>query len=161
MVPAPIHIVSFADKYQSDIDRFMTAVINEFAEPISIRNPKSKNKSKIELTPADRYWVALSGGKAIGTISLTEITNHTIVLKNMFVAYAFRGKGIGKSLLETLLAWASLNKIEMIYLGTMDQFKAAQKFYAKNGFTKIERNALPFDFPINPVDTLFYKMTLQ
>jgi GNAT superfamily N-acetyltransferase len=78
----------------------------------------------------------------------------------MFLAYEFRGKGVAKLLLKTLLDWATENKIKTVYLGTMSQFKAAQKFYVNNGVTKIDQTDLPFDFPLNPVDAVFYKMTL-
>ena len=43
----------------------------------------------------------------------------------------------------------------------MTQFKAAQKFYEKNNFTKIPQTVLPIDFTINPVDTIFYRRELN
>ncbi len=44
-----------------------------------------------------------------------------------------------------------------IYLGTMSQFKAAHKFYEKNGFKKIIISNLPLSFITNPIDDVFYK----
>lgn len=155
-----IQIVAFSNEYEAAIDEFMTAIANEFEEPILTSDPTSKKLSEMALLLTDKYWIALSNGKAIGTIGLIVITNNTIVLKRMFIAKKFRGKGVAKQLLDTLLAWAMKNSIKTIYLGTMNQFKAAQKFYAKSGFTKIEPSALPFDFPLNPVDTVFYQMNL-
>lgn len=79
------------------------------------------------------------------------------MLKRMFMANEFRGKGVAKMLLDTLLNWAVENKIVNIYLGTMNQFKAAQKFYEKNGFKEIAQTKLPVDFPINQLDSIFYQ----
>jgi ribosomal protein S18 acetylase RimI-like enzyme len=79
----------------------------------------------------------------------------------MFLSKQFRGQGVAKMLLDTLINFAIDNKVSNIYLGTMTQFKVAQKFYEKHNFTKIPRTALPIDFTINPVDTIFYKRELN
>jgi hypothetical protein len=35
--------------------------------------------------------------------------------------------------------------------------KAAHRFYEKNGFKQISKQDLPDDFPLMPVDNVFYK----
>ncbi len=40
-------------------------------------------------------------------------------------------------------------------------FHAAHRFYVKNGFTEIEKGALPSAFPIMEVDTKFYRLKLN
>lgn len=154
-------ISPFIDKYQADIDLFMSAIEEEFAEPISTSDPNAKKIAEMALWTTDKYWVALADGKAIATLGMTKIANNSIALKRIFVNSDFRKKGIAKSLLDTLFTWAAENSCTTIYLGTMKQFKAAQKFYEKKGFTKIEKGSLPLDFPLNKVDTIFYKKTLQ
>jgi ribosomal protein S18 acetylase RimI-like enzyme len=79
----------------------------------------------------------------------------------MFVNEAFRGQGIAKRLLDIVIKWAFDHEIEDIYLGTMTQFIAAQKFYEKHGFMKILKSDLPRNFSINPVDAAFYKRNLS
>jgi ribosomal protein S18 acetylase RimI-like enzyme len=64
-------------------------------------------------------------------------------------------------LLDTLINFAIDSKVSNIFLGTMSQFKAAQKFYKKHNFIIIPQTFLPIDFPINPVDTIFYKRELN
>lgn len=160
MTSANIKIVLFADKYQADIDIFMAQIKDEFVEDISIRNPDSKKISELALRPNERYWVALSSNKAIGTLGLIVIASDIVVLKRMFILSEFRGKGVAKRMLDTTIDWAQANGVRSIYLGTMSQFKAAQKFYEKHGFKVIEKNKLPNEFPINPVDSIFYRMKL-
>lgn len=77
----------------------------------------------------------------------------------MFVAKNYRGKdfGIGQKLLETLIFWANEKGIKEIFLGTTEQFLGAQKFYEKNGFVELNKNNLPENFPIVPVDVKFYE----
>jgi hypothetical protein len=47
-----------------------------------------------------------------------------------------------------------------ICLGTTEKFKAAQKFYERNGFEEIEKESLPKEFPIMSVDIKFYRFTV-
>jgi N-acetylglutamate synthase-like GNAT family acetyltransferase len=156
-----ITILPFDERFQLDIANFMNAIEKEFAEPISHSDPKTKKIAELANLATDRYWVAVSNEKAIGTIGLTMISSEQIVLKRMFVSPEFRGKGVAKLLLNTLLNWAEETKMKAIYLGTMRQFKTAQHFYENNDFVKIEKSALPEDFPMNPVDSLFYCKVLS
>jgi len=110
--------------------------------------------------PTNKFWVALSENQVIGTIGLIPLSNSAIVLKSMFLARDFRGLGISKLLLATLKEWCRLNDFTTIYLGTMEQFIAAQKFYEKNEFQRIAKKDLPPDFINNPVDVIFYKLAL-
>jgi N-acetylglutamate synthase-like GNAT family acetyltransferase len=151
-----ITILPFDERFQPDITAFMNAIEKEFTEPISHSDPKTKKITELADLSTEKYWVAVSNGKAVGTIGLTIISNEKIVLKRMFISPEFRGKGIAKLLLNVLFTWANENKVKAIYLGTMSQFKTAHQFYEKNGFSKIEKRDLPRDFPINPVDSLFY-----
>jgi RimJ/RimL family protein N-acetyltransferase len=45
-------------------------------------------------------------------------------------------------------------------LGTTDAFKAAHRFYEKNGFTEIPEHELPAMFPRMKQDTKFYRIEL-
>lgn len=152
------NIIPLAPHHQQDIDRLMIDIADEFIEPIS--TAETKKITELALLPTDKYWVALVDEKVIGTVGFTIIADNTIVLKRVFLAKEERGKGIARSLLETVLNWAVTHQISCIYLGTMSQFKAAQKFYENNHFTKISENDLPVDFPKFPTDNVFYQLIL-
>lgn len=157
MTSLQINIASFNKQYQSDIDILMEEIRDEFSE--SIAPPKLPiNIEPIQLP--DKYLVVLANNKVVGTITITKLKNDNSVLKRMFLNKNFRGQGIAESLLENVTNWAIENKLITIFLGTMTQFKAAQKFYEKHGFEKISLENLPNDFPLNPVDSIFYKKNL-
>jgi N-acetylglutamate synthase-like GNAT family acetyltransferase len=158
MTTLHVDIVPFQEYHKADIDILMTMITKEFAEPIAA--PKSKAPGEITELP-DKYWVAVTNGKVIGTIALSVLKNNSIVLKRMFLNKDFRGRGIASSLLNTVIKWATDNRAITIYLGTMTQFKAAQYFYEKHGFKKISQASLPPDCRVNPVDNLFYKKDLN
>jgi N-acetylglutamate synthase-like GNAT family acetyltransferase len=98
----------------------------------------------------------------IGTIALIDIGNFQGVLRKMFVLPEYRGQtiGVGNKLLETLIHWSQQKGLNKIYLGTTEQFKAAHRFYEKNGFIEIEKAQLPPQFPRMAVDTKFYYLNL-
>lgn len=104
------------------------------------------------------FWVALDQDIVVGTIALVDIGNNEAALRKMFVRQDYRGKekGIAKQLLDALLQWAKEHNITNIYLGTTSAFKAAHRFYEKNGFIEIPKERLPKTFPIMAVDSKFY-----
>lgn len=111
---------------------------------------------------AGNFWVAVAGGEVVGTVALLDIGNGQAALRKMFVRAAFRGReaGVAQRLLNTLLAWAREKRLQRILLGTTDKFRAAHRFYEKNGFELIERGALPATFPVMAVDSRFYALSL-
>lgn len=159
MTSLQVDIFPFQSHHQADIDLLMTMISKEFSE--TIFSPQSKTVMEVSLLPTDKYWVALTDGKVIGTIGFTNLKNNSIALKRMFLNKEFRGQGIAKILLDTVIKWATDNGVENIYLGTMTQFKAAQTFYKRNDFREIMQTNLPIDFPANPVDKVFYERAIK
>ncbi|PGL68921.1 GNAT family N-acetyltransferase [Bacillus sp. AFS055030] len=108
------------------------------------------------------FWVALYGEKVVGTISLLDIGNQQVALRKMFVDKEFRGEKYKTAslLLNHAINWAKEKSIKAIYLGTTPQFLAAHRFYEKNGFTSVEVNDLPENFPVMKVDKKFYKYSI-
>jgi GNAT superfamily N-acetyltransferase len=151
-----IKITTYKSDDKKGIDAMMQEIANEFAIPISYQKAAATAKS------IDQYWVAFYGKEIIGTVGILKITDNSVVLKRLFVKKAFRGKELGTAnlLLQTVFNWCKKEKPKAIYLGTMEQFIAAQRFYEKNGFHSIFKSDLPVDFDINSVDTVFYKMDL-
>lgn len=104
------------------------------------------------------FWIAVADGRVVGTISLLDIGDGQAALRKMFVHPDFRGPeaGTAKRLLAALLEWASDRGVREIFLGTTAKFLAAHRFYEKNGFSEIAREALPPAFPIMAVDSKFF-----
>ena len=78
----------------------------------------------------------------------------------MFLHKNYRGQGIAELLLQNIVNWANKTNVTSIFLGTMTQFTAAQKFYERHEFKKIDKQFLPNDFPVNLMDSIFYKRNL-
>jgi GNAT superfamily N-acetyltransferase len=154
MTKPQFYIAPYEKKYQQEIDFMMESIAKEFTEPIST------NRIAKSIFPPDIYLVAMVENKVIGTISITKLENNNSVLRKMFLHKNYRGQGIAELLLYNIINWANDNNVNSIYLGTMAQFTTAHKFYERLNFEQIDRELLPNDFPLNPVDSIFYKLNL-
>jgi GNAT superfamily N-acetyltransferase len=114
------------------------------------------------LPGAGGFWIARDGDRVVGTISLKDIGGSTAALRKMFVASEYRGAPYrtGQVLLDALLAHARTVGLRRILLGTTEAFKAAHRFYERNGFVPIAKGDLPPAFPLMTLDTRFYRLDL-
>ncbi|MBI1244104.1 MAG: GNAT family N-acetyltransferase [Alphaproteobacteria bacterium] len=112
---------------------------------------------------AGEFWVARTpDGDVVGTIGLVEFAPGEGALRKMFVRADHRGSthGIAQRLLDALLAHARSKRLQMVWLGTTALFKAAHRFYEKNGFSLVDEAELPPAFPRMKPDTRFYRIAL-
>jgi GNAT superfamily N-acetyltransferase len=136
----------------------------EFEIPITLdAQPDLKDISAFYQHGQGNFWVAVDGDTIVGTVALLDIGNNQAALRKMFVASSHRGPqhGVASALLHTLLAWCRTRGIRTVFLGTTAKFLAAHRFYEKNGFREISREALPPAFPVMVVDTKFYELQLH
>jgi N-acetylglutamate synthase-like GNAT family acetyltransferase len=105
-----------------------------------------------------QFWVAKTNAEIIGTIALLDIGKQHCAIRKMFVKSRYRGATyqVAQKLLKKLLEWCNQKQIETIFLGTIDKYKAAHRFYEKNGFSLCNKNHLPDSFPLITVDNVFY-----
>lgn len=146
---------------QGVVDVILPIQQEEFGIPITLEGqPDLKDIAGFYQKGHGNFWVALDGGKVVGTISLLDIGNAQVALRKMFVAASHRGKehGTAARLLEGAIAWARAQGVRQIFLGTTAKFLAAHRFYEKNGFRLIDKSELPASFPVMVVDTRFYAL---
>ncbi len=154
-----IKIIAFEKAHQHDVDIMMDNIALEFKEPIfSVGSQKIIDVYKLE---GNQFWVAMNQDKVIGSIGVIRLTEGNLVLKSMFVDRGFRGQGASSLLLNHVISWGTGNNCKHIFLGTMSQFTAAQKFYEKNAFVQCGPADLPADFVGNTLDTIFYRRCLN
>jgi N-acetylglutamate synthase-like GNAT family acetyltransferase len=156
-------VEEFHEKYQDQVVSLILDIQQkEYEIPITLdQQPDLKTIPTFYQQKNGNFWIALDNNAVIGTIALLDIGNHEAALRKMFVHKKYRGTGVAKRLLTTLLAWAQEKNIKTIFLGTTPLFLAAHKFYEKNGFVEIPQEALPKAFPVMSVDKKFYKYDVK
>lgn len=105
--------------------------------------------------PRGGLWLAVQDDVGVGCVALRPLDENSAEVKRMFVDEAWRGRGVGRALMETVVAAARERGYATLRLGTLDDMKAAQRLYESLGFRAIERYR-----PDELVDTLFYELEL-
>ena len=93
-------------------------------------------------------------GQLLAIGALRPVDDRHVEIKSMHTAAAARGHGIGRLMLDRLLAVAAERGFDRVSLetGTMDAFGAARAMYAAAGFTSCP----PFgDYRATPDNTYF------
>lgn len=102
------------------------------------------------------FWCAVNhDGHIVGCIGLKKIDSDYGELKKFFVRKDYRGTGVAKKLLRTLVCAAHKHGFQKLVLGSADPLKDAHHFYEKYGFTTIDRGDLPPTFDVCELDTVF------
>ena len=145
------------------LDLILHTQVVEFGVAITAADqPDLNDIPSIYQTGNGNFWVATDHEQVIGTLALLDIGHQQVALRKMFVAQAHRGaeKGVAKKLLAESHQWARQQGITDIYLGTIDVYRAALRFYEKNGYHQLDKMDLPPAFPLIAVDNVFYHRQL-
>ncbi|GGB82941.1 GNAT family N-acetyltransferase [Dyadobacter sediminis] len=160
-----IQIIPFHKDFQNQIvDLILNIQQIEFQIPITAgEQPDLFIVDEFYRKNGGQFWLAIHKGQVVGSIALIRIGNHAGVIRKMFVQKEFRGKEfrIAQLLFDTLEDYCVTSGIRTLYLGTIDRLSAAIRFYEKNGFEKISKEALPEDFPLMPVDNVFCRLNIR
>ena len=85
-------------------------------------------------------WCLYDANLLIGTVAVKNISANKsekiIELKRMFVLKEYQGKGYGRLLLETAIAYAREEGYDKIFLDTRIELRAAIDLYRKYGFVE-------------------------
>lgn len=107
------------------------------------------------VAPRGGLWLAVADDSGVGCVALRPLDARTAEVKRMFVDARYRGRGIGRALMERVIAEARARGYETLRLGTLDDMDTAQSLYASLGFAPVERYR-----PDELIDTRFFALAL-
>ena len=90
------------------------------------------------LPPYGRLLLAIEGARAAGIACMRRIRKDIGEIKRMYVRPEFRGRGIGRALLEALIAEAQEIGYPTVRLDSARFMEAAHSLYRSVGFHEIE-----------------------
>lgn len=105
--------------------------------------------------PDIRFFAAFDGDTCLGTGALALRDGYGEV-KSMFVAEAARGRGVAAAILRRIEAEARAQGLTALKLETGTGLDAAQRLYARHGFTRCGSFGAYPDAP----SSVFYQKTL-
>jgi len=157
-------IVPYRYEYQKEAASLIVGIqAEEFSIPITLEDqPDLLDVDGFYRHRMGDFWIAMDGERVIGTIALRDIGSRQGALRKMFVHRDFRGaqKGVAAGLLKRLLEESKQRGFQEIFLGTTEAFRAAHRFYEKQGFEQVTAEELPSTFPKMKQDTRFYRKVL-
>ncbi len=90
------------------------------------------------MPPKGRLLLAYVDGTPVGVACLKELGNNTGEVKRMYVRPEYRGRGIGRALLEKLIEEAIEIGYDRLKLDSARFMQEAHHLYRSMGFTQIE-----------------------
>jgi len=111
-----------------------------------VENPKKLNREEIETiiqSNSTFLFVAKDGEKVVGTVTIVVYQMPEFkkaMMEDLIVDAKYRGKGIGKLLMNAAIEQAKSEKVEFIFLTSRESREAANVLYQKLGFEKRETN---------------------
>lgn len=106
--------------------------------------------------PQGRLFLAFWDGKLAGCIALRPFGNNCCEMKRLFVRPEYRGKKIGRALVERVISEAKAMRYKSMLLDTLLSLSDSIALYKKVGFEATE----PYRF--NPLsDVLYLRLKLQ
>jgi ribosomal protein S18 acetylase RimI-like enzyme len=114
------------------------------------REPVETTQKRLA-SPHIKLWGAFDDGRLAGHVGLDRETRtknrHKAVLVGMYVAPEFAGRGIGRALVDALVAKAKADGVELIVLTVTEGNSKAAQLYERCGFRSfgIEPHAIKVD----------------
>ncbi|MDD3313536.1 GNAT family N-acetyltransferase [Pseudodesulfovibrio sp.] len=142
------------------VELITTIQIREFGVATSAdKQPDLRGIPAFYQHGAGDFWLAFEGDELVGTIALLDVGDGDCALRKMFVKKEFRGRerGVAAALMRTLLDRAGERGVRAVYLGTVDVYHAAHRFYEKHGFVEVARAEVPDAVPLMDVDVKYYR----
>ena len=111
------------------------------------------------LDPAVTFVSLRDGGELLGFGAIKQLDNDHAELKSMHTAAEARGRGVGRAILDHLLAIAADRGVRRVSLetGGMETFAPAREFYAAAGF----RPCGPFGDYRSGTTSVFMTLTID
>ncbi|HMB00563.1 MAG TPA: GNAT family N-acetyltransferase, partial [Spirochaetota bacterium] len=91
----------------------------------------------------DHFFVCEDNNRIIGTVAVKQEDKKTALLRRLFLNPNYRGKGIGKQLIQTAIDFAKSKKFKMIYFDGNNHMLHIKSILEKVGFKLKEDINLP------------------
>lgn len=84
--------------------------------------------------PNGKTFLALLDGKVVGGGAWRHINDNTCEMKRVFVRDNAKGRGVGRKIVDALIASARIEGFQLMQLDTANRMSEAQAMYSSLGF---------------------------
>jgi ribosomal protein S18 acetylase RimI-like enzyme len=127
----------------SDIDT-IRVLFREYADALGVNLEYQGLEEEVRdlpgsyAPPAGTLLLARGDEEALGCVGVRALDPATAEMKRLYVRPAGRGTGVGRSLAEAAIRFATCSGYERMRLDTLPQMERAQELYRELGFVPIE-----------------------
>jgi GNAT superfamily N-acetyltransferase len=95
--------------------------------------------------PRGAFFVARGPDTIVGSVGVELLDSRTAELHRLYLDAALRGRGTGRALTDTVLAWCRTLEIGHLVLWSDTRFDLAHRLYTRMGFSRTGERTLPED----------------
>jgi N-acetylglutamate synthase-like GNAT family acetyltransferase len=96
-------------------------------------------------SPVGAFWVVRESGTVIGSVGVERLAGDAAELHRLYLDADLRGRGLGRALVETVLAWCRAEGVRHLVLWSDTRFDRAHALYERMGFRQTGERELPED----------------
>jgi ribosomal protein S18 acetylase RimI-like enzyme len=127
----------------SDLEH-IRALFREYADALGVNldyqgfDEELRNLPGSYAPPAGALLLARTDSDVFGCVGVRPIDEQTAEMKRLYVRPSGRGMGLGRTLAEAAIRFATANGYERMRLDTLPQMDRAQELYRSLGFMPID-----------------------
>jgi putative acetyltransferase len=96
--------------------------------------------------PRGAFWVVRDdAGRVVGCVGVDRVENGTAEIHRVYLDAHLRGRGLGRMLVETALAWARQHGFARMVLWSDTRFTQSHRLYDRMGFVRLGERTVPND----------------
>ena len=132
-----IELIPYNDSYKQQVFDFTCTCFEELGKKFE---PSGRHSFYNDIgNEFEVFFCLVDQEKVIGTVALKKVDDYTVELKAMYLDCNYRGKGLGRKLMDKAVDEARCLGYKCIVLDSMSQYKDALRLYEKTGFKMTER----------------------
>ena len=130
-------VVPFRDEYAEGVIRVVKAVFDEYGFTWEADGYCSDlyDPRQYYISPGGMFWVVLDGVDVIGCVAV-KLHAEQSELHRMYLLQSYRGRGLGRRLLETCLDYARQHHCASMRAWSDVKLPDAHRLYLKHGFVR-------------------------
>lgn len=140
-----VEIIAYETKYHPCFYRLNEAWLDKYGLKESHDLVMMNDPEGTIINAGGFMWLAKAGDKIVGSAGIMKEAGGLFELVKMTVDDAYKGKGIGKLLLETCIAKARERGAKKLELFSNSQLTTAISLYEKYGFKHVKVTGSPFE----------------
>ncbi len=97
------------------------------------------------VAPRGAFFVVRDAGTIVGSVGVERLEGGAAELHRLYLDAHLRGRGTGRALVETVLAWCRAEAIARLVLWSDTRFDLSHRLYTRLGFRRTGERVLPDD----------------